>query len=89
MYSTLPSDYPLRPRKKLSICCGLKAYWIVNVIAAFFHGLNALLMVILYEVNDRHDVLYDLTMVDEIVWKGFSYNTVYVAIIIIRRLAHY
>tara|TARA_B100000676_G_C18087323_1_gene856161 strand:- start:2047 stop:2916 length:870 start_codon:yes stop_codon:yes gene_type:complete len=62
-------DPPLRPRKKLSSCkcqCGnaqveTKSYWVVNLVAAFFHGVNALLMLIFYYQNDQHDQLYDIT----------------------------
>ena len=91
--------YPLAPTKKLSRCCNidiggktyaLEAYWVVNIIAALLHGVNALLMVIFYYENDQHDQLYNITtpygnwtnvngtmeILDEsyIVWKDFSLN---------------
>lgn len=44
-----------------SIGIRLKRYWVINLIAALLHGVNALLMVILYYANDKHDQLYDLT----------------------------
>lgn len=67
MYNEI--DPPLKPLKKLSSCrckCGstqveTKTYWIINLIAAFLHGVNALLMVILYYQNDQHDQLYQVT----------------------------
>ena len=55
-------------------CCGknewrfgqksvkLKSYWVYNIIAALLHGVNALLMVILYAVNDGQDVCYQLSV---------------------------
>lgn len=46
-------------------CCNrkinVKRYWLVNIIAGCLHLVNALLMVIFYYVNDRHDQLYDIT----------------------------
>lgn len=61
-------DLPLKPKKELSWSCTcnnsiieVKRYWLINIIAAILHGVNALLMVILYYSNDRHDQLYEIT----------------------------
>lgn len=61
-------DAPLKPGK-LSSCrcrCGdktveTKSYWVVNIVAAVLHLVNALLMLILYYENDQHDQLYNIT----------------------------
>lgn len=93
------TPFPLAPKKPLSTCsCPiggnkaliLKAYWIVNLVAALLHGVNATLMVVFYYQNDQHDQLYDITTPygnwtnvngtmrvlpeTSVVWEDFSLN---------------
>jgi hypothetical protein len=63
-----PMASVLKPEEELtwSWKCGkrdveVKRYWLVNIIAALLHGVNALLMVIFYYANDKHDQLYKIT----------------------------
>jgi len=60
---------PFKPQKELSgtLCkCGkktydVKYYYLWNIIAACLHGVNALLMLIFYYGNDKHDKFYNVT----------------------------
>lgn len=68
MVDYVPMASVLKPDEELywNCICGkkrieVKRYWIINIIAACLHGVNALLMLIFYYSNDKHDQLYNIT----------------------------
>jgi hypothetical protein len=71
-YQTL-KKYPMKPEGRLATCpkcfCGksvveVQAYWIVNILAAILHLVNAALMLIFYYWDDnKQDKLYDIATV--------------------------
>lgn len=41
-------------------CCNYHSFQVINLIAAFLHGVNALVMAIVYFANDKEDRLYGI-----------------------------